>query len=253
MRKFVFRRLVKFLSEKVGLGDSRYVTLEEQVAIFLYTVVTNLSNWKVAERFQRSGDTISKYVLGLFSCIYGLMIFGTRYFNRILNALTSKAFYGTFVKLPDEHSPTPMEISQNPKLYPFLKDTKGAFDGSHIDANPPTLDRARYRNRKGGLSINVLAGCDSKAMFIYVLSGWEGSAADGTIFANALQKDLKIPEGKYYLADAGFGACDSLLVPYRGVRYHLREWSVAKDRYGYSCITDSSLTLLQACQCQRTF
>ena len=62
LRKSVFRILVKFLSKKVGPGDSRYVSLEEQVAIFLYTVVTNLSNGKVAKRFRRSGDTISKYV-----------------------------------------------------------------------------------------------------------------------------------------------------------------------------------------------
>jgi len=36
--------------------------------------------------------------------------------------------------------------------------------------------------------------------------------------------DLSIPEGKYYLADAGYPLCDALLVPFRGVRYHLREW-----------------------------
>ena len=158
------------------------------------------------------------------------MIYAFRYFNRILNALTSKAFYRTFVRLPDEHSPTPIEISQNPKVYPFLKDTEGSMDCSHIEANPPSLDRGRYRNRKGGLSINVLAGCDFKALFTYVLSGWEGSAADGPIFQNALEKDLKITRGKYYLADAGFGSCDALLVPYRGVHYHLREWAVANDR-----------------------
>ena len=69
------------------------------------------------------------------------MIYATRYFNQILNALTSKAFYGTFVKLPDEGSCTPIEIFQNPK--PFLKDTEGAFDGSQIEANPPSLDRAQ--------------------------------------------------------------------------------------------------------------
>jgi len=38
-----------------------HVDLEEQVEIFLYIIVTNLSNRKVAERFQRSGVTISKY------------------------------------------------------------------------------------------------------------------------------------------------------------------------------------------------
>ena len=40
-----------------------------------------------------------------------------------------------------------------------------------------------------------------------------------------------VPEGKYYLADAGFGACDQLLLPYRGVRYHLAEWGRANVRY----------------------
>ena len=31
-------------------------------------------------------------------------------------------------------------------------------------------------------------------------------------------------KNKYYLADAGFPTCDTLLIPYRGVRYHLAEW-----------------------------
>lgn len=43
--------------------------------------------------------------------------------------------------------------------------------------------------------------------------------------------DFLIPEGKFYLADAGFASCDTLLVPYRGVRYHLAEWGRAAVRY----------------------
>jgi len=61
--------------------------------------------------------------------------------------------------------------------------------------------------------------------FCYVLSGWEGSATDSSVFDDARGKDFFIPNGKYYLADAGYPACDHLLVPYRGVRYHLREWN----------------------------
>jgi hypothetical protein len=60
--------------------------------------------------------------------------------------------------------------------------------------------------------------------FCHVLSGWEGSAADATILEDAQQSDLSIPPGNYYLADAGFATCDALLVPYQGVRYHLKEW-----------------------------
>jgi len=30
--------------------------------------------------------------------------------------------------------------------------------------------------------------------------------------------------GKYYLVDAGYGAKPGFLPPFRGVRYHLKEW-----------------------------
>ena len=42
---------------------------------------------------------------------------------------------------------------------------------------------------------------------------------------------LVVPEGKYYLADAGFGVCDQLLLPYQGVCYHLVEWGHANVQY----------------------
>ena len=33
--------------------------------------------------------------------------------------------------------------------------------------------------------------------------------------------------GKYYLVDCGYGAKPSFLPPFRGVRYHLKEWGNA--------------------------
>lgn len=51
----------------------------------------------------------------------------------------------------------------------------------------------------------------------------EGSAGDGHTYQDAHCKDLAVPPGKFFLADAGFSACDTLLIPYRGERYHLRE------------------------------
>ena len=42
---------------------------------------------------------------------------------------------------------------------------------------------------------------------------------------------LEIPDGYYYLADAGYPDDDPrLLTPYRGVRYHLAEWSRANQK-----------------------
>ena len=61
VREHVFRQLI-FTLHHMGHGDSKYVTLEEQLAIFLYTCVTGLTSEHVGERFQRSGETISRYV-----------------------------------------------------------------------------------------------------------------------------------------------------------------------------------------------
>lgn len=46
--------------QMLGLRSSRHISIEEQLAIFLYTVVTGLSCTHVGERFQRSPDTITK-------------------------------------------------------------------------------------------------------------------------------------------------------------------------------------------------
>ena len=45
---------------QAGYHDSKHITLEEQLAIFLYTCVTGLSFWHVCKCFQCSGDTVSK-------------------------------------------------------------------------------------------------------------------------------------------------------------------------------------------------
>jgi hypothetical protein len=59
VHKEVFHALIQEL-QSMGHGDSKYVTLEEQLAIFLYTSVTGLSLRHVGERFQRANGTISK-------------------------------------------------------------------------------------------------------------------------------------------------------------------------------------------------
>ena len=66
--------------------------------------------------------------------------------------------------------------------------------------------------------------------FVYTLCGWEGLAADAHVYEDAISTDFIIPPGKYYLADAGFPLCEQLLVPYRGVHYHLKEWERAALR-----------------------
>jgi hypothetical protein len=67
--------------------------------------------------------------------------------------------------------------------------------------------------------------------FQYIISGFDGCTADASMFNEARLSDFHIPEGKYYLADAGFGMCNALLIPYRGIRYHLAEWGRANVWY----------------------
>lgn len=87
----------------------------------------------------------------------------------------------------------------------------------------------RFRTRKGGLSWNVLAAVDFDGYFTYVLAGWEGPVNDSRVLMAAYAEGFDVPEGHFYLADAGYPSTSKTLVPYRSVRYHLREWSEAAD------------------------
>jgi hypothetical protein len=60
MHRYVFRQLLRELEAKAGLCPTRYVSSEEQLAIFLRIARTGQGNIEMQERFQRSGDTISK-------------------------------------------------------------------------------------------------------------------------------------------------------------------------------------------------
>lgn len=61
VRKHVFEALVNEL-RSMGYHDNRSVCLEEQLGIFLYSCVTGLTVRHVGERFQRSNDTVARYV-----------------------------------------------------------------------------------------------------------------------------------------------------------------------------------------------
>ena len=54
-----FTLLVKSM-QALDVNSSRHVSIEEQLAIFLYTVVTGLSCTHVEEHFQQSTSTITK-------------------------------------------------------------------------------------------------------------------------------------------------------------------------------------------------
>ncbi|KAI5821810.1 hypothetical protein K523DRAFT_194999, partial [Schizophyllum commune Tattone D] len=64
-------------------------------------------------------------------------------------ALASDPFYSAYVQLPSADNPVPEYISGKPgKLWPYLKDTLGAMDGTQINCNPPLDELDVVRNRK---------------------------------------------------------------------------------------------------------
>ncbi|KAL0416869.1 UNVERIFIED_CONTAM: hypothetical protein Slati_3518800 [Sesamum latifolium] len=102
----------------------------------------------------------------------------------------------------------------------------GALDGTFIDVRVPEHEKGRYRTRKGQVAVNVLGVCNANMQFIFVLSGWEGSVADGRVLRDDIHRPngLRVPIRNYYLCDNGYANADGFLTPYRGVRYHLKEW-----------------------------
>ncbi|KAH1203536.1 Protein ALP1-like [Glycine max] len=108
----------------------------------------------------------------------------------------------------------------------WFKNSIGALDGIHIPVTVSAEDRPRYSNRKGDIFTNVFGVCGPDLRFIYVLPGWEGSVGDSRVLRDVLHRQncLHIPNGKYFLVDAGYTNGPGFLAPYRGTRHHLNEW-----------------------------
>ncbi|XVF16905.1 hypothetical protein REPUB_Repub10bG0071300 [Reevesia pubescens] len=211
MDKHVFHKLCSTLRHRGMLRDTAGVMIEEQLAIFLNIVGHNERNRVIQERFQHSGETIS------------------RHFNNVLKAI--KSLSREFLQPPNIS--TPPEILNSNRFYPYFKDCVGVIDGMHIPAHVPAKDQSRFRNRKGVLSQNVLAACTFDLQFIFVYPGWEGSAADSRVLRAVLgdpdQNFPRNPEGKYYLVDTCYSNLEGFLAPYPGVRYHLHEYRGANQ------------------------
>lgn len=211
MDKHVFHKLCDILRQRGMLRDTAGVMIEEQLAIFLNIVGLNERNRVIQERFQHSGETIS------------------RHFNNVLKAV--KSLSREFLQPPP--LTTPPEILNSSRFYPHFKDCIGVIDGLQIPANVPAKDQSRFRNKKGFLSQNVLAACTFDLQFIFVYPGWEGSVADCRMLRAVLhdpdQNFPQVPTAKYYLVDSGYINMEGFIAPYPGVRYHLHEYRGASQ------------------------
>eukprot|EP00256_Glycine_max_P058088 XP_014626108.1 uncharacterized protein LOC106796976 [Glycine max] len=170
----VFRKLCTIIREKTPLEDTRFICVEEMLASFLQIVGQNTRYCVIRNTFGRSQFATSEN------------------FHKILKALNSLA--------PDlmvrPGSTVPAKIRESTRFYPYFKDCIGAIDGTHIPASVKGRDVSSYRDRHGNISQNVLAACNFDLEFMYVLSGWEGSAHDSKVLSVALARKngLKVPQ-----------------------------------------------------------
>ncbi|KAL0561959.1 hypothetical protein IC582_002404 [Cucumis melo] len=192
MDRRTFAILCHLLRNVAGLSSTEIVDVEEMVAMFLHVLAHDVKNRVIQREFVRSGETVS------------------RHFNIVLLAVLR--LYEKLIKRP-------------------VPNCLGALDGTYIKVNVPAGDRPTFRTRKGEIATNVLGVCDTKGDFVYVLAGWEGSAADSRILRDAISREngLQVPKGYYYLCDARYPNADGFLAPYRGQRYHLQEWRGAAN------------------------
>ncbi|XP_057533072.1 protein ALP1-like [Amaranthus tricolor] len=158
-----FYVLCEMVRDVGGLNGTRNMSLEEIVAMFLYTLAHHLKNRTIRSHFFRSLLAVLKLHTHLLK------------------------------------KPTPITEDCEVDRWKCFKNCLGALDGTHISVHVPSEDRARYRTRKGSIAMNVLGVCNPNLEFIYVQPGWEGSAHDGRVLRDAITRPngLKVPQGNH--------------------------------------------------------
>ncbi|KAG8472494.1 hypothetical protein CXB51_034181 [Gossypium anomalum] len=112
----------------------------------------------------------------------------SRSFHNVLNAV---------IRLQDVlfKKAEPITTNSTDPRWKWFKNCLGALDGTHIKIRVPTVDKPRYRTRKGDIATNMLGVCTPDMHFVYALPGWEGSVADGRVLRDAISRrhGLKVP------------------------------------------------------------
>ena len=170
MPRTTFQDLCTWLRRKKLLVAQRRsrMSLEQMVGRFLGMVGHNMHSRDAQNRFQHSPLTITKG------------------FHQALDALL--LLYSEFVKPPAET--VPGRIGHDWDKMRYVNDMRGAIDGTHIEAQIPAKLQVPFRNQKGTISQNVLAGCTLDMDFVYCLPGWGGSANDSRVLEQAMVHDF---------------------------------------------------------------
>jgi hypothetical protein len=98
-----FLYLEDLLIRKGSLQSTRYMGTSEQLGIFLYAVVTDLSIRKLAERFQRSTEIIQ------------------RTYHKVMRHFLSTPLYESIIQPATASTPTANNITCNHLYFPSLR------------------------------------------------------------------------------------------------------------------------------------
>nr|XP_009625024.2 uncharacterized protein LOC104115982 [Nicotiana tomentosiformis] len=205
MSRDAYVRLCQHFRHKGWLINSKHISVEEKIAIFLTIIGHNERFVVMKRRFQLFSQTVHKY---FHEVLEAMMLFA----KEMISSTTSDS--------------NPHISGAHKKLRKVFKGAIGALDGTLVHAVIPTNQQIIYRGRENGKCYqNVLAICDFNMVFTYVYAVWEEVAHDARVLTEiASNPDNGFPfspSSKYYLCDAAYPNTRGFLAPYRNIRYWL--------------------------------
>lgn len=177
-------------------------SIQLRLSVFLSTLAGNIPQRVTAENYQKPQPTIS------------------RIFNEIVLAINEMGL----IFMPDEIPEVPERIKNDDRYYPFFKGCVGALDGTHTKFNAARVDQNVCRNRKGETTTNTLCIVNFERVILGLSTGNFGSSHDTAVLREAVEHGLRFPKDCYFLGDLGYPLSRRILTPYKGVRYHLKEF-----------------------------
>ncbi|KAL0549689.1 hypothetical protein IC582_014176 [Cucumis melo] len=137
--------------------------------MFLIRLGHSFSNRMVQERFQHSGEIVS------------------RWFNIVLDVICHMVV--DIIKPTDpQFKTTSDKIKQDTRYWLYFKDCIGAIDGTHIHVVAPKGRHIPYIGRKSITTQNIMVVCDFNMCFTFVWAGWKGAAYNARTFVEALRR-----------------------------------------------------------------
>ena len=208
--KETYNELISCLENNGGLKSSRHISSSEKVLTFIELVRKEKNPIRaVAERFQHSlsttSDTIHEVKDAIIKC------------------------FPLEVRQPNANAPVHPSISNNYRFNNYFDDAIGAIDGSFSDiaVDKDDANNVSFVCRKGYHAFNNFGCVDFDMIFTYFRGGWEGCAHDSKLYTDACLHGLRRRLNEFYLGDGAFTLTMYCLTPYKGVRYHLKEFEKA--------------------------